>query len=396
MASETFEERVERACKNREIPGTILVGEDKEGKLRYEKVFGRRSLKDLSKPDPLTLDATMWLASCTKLPTTVAVMQCVEKGLLKLEDDITGILPEFKDVKILTGFDESNNVFLLETNQLSRHLLTHLSGLSYAVFMMARYGAQIIGEPTLNVQRSLTEEFKFPLLFAPGEAWEYGVGIDWAGAMVERVTGTTLEEYVNENTWGGLGVKSMTFHPKRNPAVFEKLTDMSLRGGGINEMGTAIDLEGIVEYTDDRVWNLETPDSQGGAGSFGSPLDYQKLLHSICKDDEKILKKTTVDLMFQDHLTPEAKKAFNQMLEISELNEAYGGIPRGIEVTYGLGGMISLNDNPGGRRAGTMNWGGYPNLLWFIDRKGGMSGIIGSQICPLGDVNNNSLFRMWE
>lgn len=57
----------------------------------------------------MKLDATMWLASCTKLPTTITALQCVEKGLLKLDEDVTDILPELKGLKILTGFEEDGN-----------------------------------------------------------------------------------------------------------------------------------------------------------------------------------------------------------------------------------------------------------------------------------------------
>lgn len=103
MATETFEQRIERACKDLEIPGLVMVAGDREGKF-YEKAIGNRSLKD-GKPDPMPLDAVMWFASCTKLVTSVAVMQCVEKGLLNLDDDVSTILPELKDMDVLIGFE---------------------------------------------------------------------------------------------------------------------------------------------------------------------------------------------------------------------------------------------------------------------------------------------------
>lgn len=104
MASSTFEQTVEKACNNVEFPGLVAVAGDREGKFYYEKAIGNRSLKD-GKPDPISLDAVVWLASCTKLVTSVAVMQCVEKGLLRLDDDVTEILPELKDIDVLVGFE---------------------------------------------------------------------------------------------------------------------------------------------------------------------------------------------------------------------------------------------------------------------------------------------------
>lgn len=108
MTTETFEERIERACRDSEIPGLVMVAGDREGKFYYEKAFGNRSLK-IGKQDPMPLDAVMWLASCTKLVTAVAVMQCVEKGLLNLDDDVAGILPELKDMDVLLGFETGDD-----------------------------------------------------------------------------------------------------------------------------------------------------------------------------------------------------------------------------------------------------------------------------------------------
>lgn len=79
------------------------------GNFRYEKAFGYRSLKDPTKPDPMPLDATMWLASCTKLMGTIAALQCVERGLLKLDDDISPILPELGEFQILKGFEKGQD-----------------------------------------------------------------------------------------------------------------------------------------------------------------------------------------------------------------------------------------------------------------------------------------------
>ena len=85
----------------------------------------------------MTVDSTMWMASCTKLMTTVAVMQCVEKGLIQLADPIAPLLPEFADPDVLYGFDEETGApqFKKAKNKITmRQLLTHSSGLSYDAF----------------------------------------------------------------------------------------------------------------------------------------------------------------------------------------------------------------------------------------------------------------------
>lgn len=108
MTMEALEQRIEQACKNLEFPGLVMVAGDRDGKFYHEKAIGKRSLKD-GKQDPMPLDAVMWLASCSKFITTVAVMQCVEKGLLKLDEDVSTIIPELKDMDVLVGFEDGTD-----------------------------------------------------------------------------------------------------------------------------------------------------------------------------------------------------------------------------------------------------------------------------------------------
>ncbi|KAH7323954.1 beta-lactamase/transpeptidase-like protein [Rhexocercosporidium sp. MPI-PUGE-AT-0058] len=404
MSAQSFEQRMQEAVKNREIPGAVLVAGDKEGRFHYEKAFGYRSLKDPSNPDPMKLDAVMWLASCTKLLTTVAAMQCVERGLLKLDEDVTGILPELKGLKILTGFEEDGNgndtpVLVENTKAITlRHLLTHSSGLTYDFFnpVMARYRKWQKKTPDLYIQNDLKEAFFYPLLFAPGESWEYGVGIDWAGWMVERVTNTSLESYLQCNIWGPLGVKNFSFFPRTKPDLMARMTDMSDREGGANMFGTAANPNGkMVHHEGKELWNSNAETCSGGAGGYGAPLDYHKLLHSILTGDGKLLKMATVEEMFKPQLTDASRAALMEMLKLPEVNQTFGGAPLGTKCDWGLGGMMLLED-VAERKKGTVFWGGYPNLMWFIDPVGGMAGIYGSQVNPPGDQKTIELVTEWE
>ncbi|KAI4648139.1 hypothetical protein J4E93_004550 [Alternaria ventricosa] len=83
------------------IPPVTLGATSKNGSFRYMKCFEKES-------DDAESNGVHWLASSTKLVTTIAVMQCVERGLLNLNDDIAKVLPEWKDPKILTGFNEDD------------------------------------------------------------------------------------------------------------------------------------------------------------------------------------------------------------------------------------------------------------------------------------------------
>ncbi|KAE8449565.1 hypothetical protein EG329_007895 [Mollisiaceae sp. DMI_Dod_QoI] len=404
MASETFEQRIERACKDLEIPGLVMIAGDREGKFRYEKAFGSRSLKD-GKPDPMPLDAVMWLASCTKLITSVAVMQCVEKGLLNLDDDVTPILPELKDIDVIVGFEKDSDgkdkpILKKNTKKITlRHLMTHTSGFSYDFFnpVLMRFRATQNFTPTLFVTKPVLEAFYFPLMFEPGEGWDYGIGLDYAGWMVERVNGgITLDEYFNKNIWAPLGVKSMSFYPKKNPAIIGKLADMSIREGGVTMFTNPANPDGKVVYIDDPIYNMEMPECTGGSGLYGAPLDYFKLLHSLVCNDEKILRKASVDDMFKPQLNSVGIKGFEAKLSIPDVNVQMSNLPAGTKVDYGLGSGLILEDLPGRWREGTLYWSGYPNVHWYIDRKSGIASIMGSQLHAPGDPKFVEFSEMWS
>ncbi|GFF71785.1 acyltransferase LovD [Aspergillus lentulus] len=181
-----FEERVNFLRLSSEngkkpLPLVTLGAVNRDGSLRYAKAFGEASVESTD------TDAVHWVASSTKLVTTVAVMQCVERGLLDLDADIANVLPEWENPRILTGFDEGNNpIFRPATKPITlRHMKT-------------------AGSPNFF-------QFQF-LLFEPGERWMYSPGIDWAGKAVERVTFMKLGEYLQRYVFDIVSVKDTTFH----------------------------------------------------------------------------------------------------------------------------------------------------------------------------------------
>lgn len=380
-----------------------MVAGDANGNILYKKAFGNRSLKD-GKPDPMPQDAVMWLASCTKLVTTVAVMQCVEKGLLKLDDDILTILPELKDVQVLVGFEqgekgEDKPVLKRNTKTITlRHLLTHTSGLSYDFFnpVLMRFRATQGFTPNIFITAPLPDAFTFPLLFEPDESWEYSVGIDWAGWAVERVSNLSLEDYLQKNIWAPLGVSSMSFFPKKHPEILEKVVDMSIREGGAKMFLNPADPDGKVVYSEDPVWNIGMEQCSGGAGLYGAPVDYFKMLQSLLINDEKLLEKPSVEDMFKPQLNEAGIKSLKENLAYPDINVQMSDLPMGTDVNFGLGSGLLMEDLPGRWKEGTLYWSGYPNLHWFIDRKSGIASMIGSQLHAPGDPKFVEFARLWS
>jgi CubicO group peptidase (beta-lactamase class C family) len=194
--------------------------------------------------------------------------------------------------------------------------------------------------PTFGGARSIAESYNYPLLFEPGESWEYSVGIDWAGEMVARVSKMSLEAYMQQNIWAPLGMRNMTFFPKKNPEVMSRLVDMSHRDCDVTIFNTAVDPYAKLVYTKNTIWDLDPVECHGGAGGYGSPVEYQKMLHSICADDGRLLKSQTIDEMFKPQLSEKARAKMEEFNSLPEVNKCYTAIPIGTRLDWGIGGVM--------------------------------------------------------
>lgn len=152
------------------VPGTTFVVVGRDGGELFAQAAGRRGI---AAPEPMSLENVYWIASCTKMLTGLACMQLVEKGLLSLDDaaQTEGLCPELGRMQVLQEDgslrDKKNGITL-------RMLLTHTAGFGYTFFnerLRDWPGAAGLDEFSGNVE-SIT---KLPLVFEPGEGWQYGV-----------------------------------------------------------------------------------------------------------------------------------------------------------------------------------------------------------------------------
>ena len=163
------------------VPGVVAMITDREGNI-YEGAAGERAL---GHGEPMTLDTTFALFSTTKAITGTAVLQCVEEGLLDLDAPAATYVPDIGELKVLDGFDAGGNPVLREPKRdiTTRMLLLHTAGFGYDFFNESYNRlSQEHGQPSVITcsKAALTT----PLLFDPGEKWEYGTNIDWAGQVV--------------------------------------------------------------------------------------------------------------------------------------------------------------------------------------------------------------------
>lgn len=162
---------LENSCKDEKagIPGATVVVVDRDGNELFAHSAGKRGT---GAKDPMDLDTIFWIASCTKMLVGVACMQLVEQGILNLDDgeQTEGLCPELKSLKVLQpdgSLKEKNRPITL------RMLLCHTAGFGYSFFNeRLREWSYPVG---IDEFSGRIEDVNMPLLFQPGEGWEYGV-----------------------------------------------------------------------------------------------------------------------------------------------------------------------------------------------------------------------------
>ena len=358
-----------QAVAAKKIPGIVAMAATDKGVL-YEGAFGQR---EIGKPAPMTLDTVVWIASMTKAITATAAMQLVERGKLSLERPAAEVVSELGAVRVLEGFDAAGRPRLRAPKRpmTLRHLLTHTAGFSYEIWSPAiAQFQQVTGTP--GITTCTNAALGTPLLFDPGDRWDYGINIDWAGKMVEAVSGQRLDRYLQDHILGPLGMKDTSF--KLSASQRERLSAVHGRGPD----GALAPIEfGIPQ---------EPEFHMGGGGLYGTVPDYLQfcvmIMNGGTHNGAQVLQKSTVDLMGQNHIGD---------LEIGVLKTAMAPLSNDVEPfpgmskKWGLSFLINTQPVPGGRSANSLAWGGLANTYFWIDRTKRVCGVFASQLFPFYD-----------
>jgi CubicO group peptidase (beta-lactamase class C family) len=353
------------------INGAILcaVQEGPKSKVEYNSTIGHRFLLSGEKR-PHQLDDVIFLASGTKIIAAIAALQCVEDGLLTLDGDLSGIAPELAAMQVITGISEDGESASLEpiaSPITLKMLLTHTSGLVYDFLSpLVAKGVAKTNPYQEGTRRTVENAFKGPLAFQPGTSWMYGTGLDWAGRVVERVTGRTLGEHVLERIYKPLGSNDISFYPVTREDLRARQIDLNPddpEGYGMAVAGGSSDM------------NARSEGDFGGHGMYTTTPAFLRVLQSLMRNDGKLLKPATVDLMFQDHLNTEQQQGLKYAADDSPLAPHFrGGTEHGTKVGYGLSGLLTMEDAKGFYGKGTLTWGGGVTFTWWIDRQNGICG----------------------
>ncbi|KAM0815175.1 putative Beta-lactamase-related domain-containing protein [Seiridium cardinale] len=383
----SFDTILETAVAEKDIPGAVMLAKNKSGTFNFTKSIGLQSpLSDPSTPyNPSTV---LELASMTKLVTSIASLQLVERGLVTLDQELASILPSFASQHILAGFDADGKPQLHKRqNPITlRYLLTHSAGAGYTFLSgndLAEYRTRIQMRGLFE-GATVDTRFDTPLLYEPGEGWAYSSSIDRAGQVIEKVSGLNLEEYLRTNVFEPLGISTGTFWPDKDISR-ESRAAITFRDP---ETGDVVEKPGAPSLV------TGATECFGGQGLYMSSENYLKILYSILVDDGKLLTRETSKMMFVPQLTKKSKASLLHLME--DPSWAVGEFPRTNEYDWSFGGILVDGDSHEWRKRGTLIWGGAANLFWFIDREAGLCGVFGTQIYPAGDEKVRKVISAFE
>jgi methyl acetate hydrolase len=371
---------LQRSVEAGDVPGVVAMATDRNGTI-YEGAFGKRIL---GQPTAMTADTVVWIASMTKALTAAGAMQLVEQGKLDLDAPAAKVVPDIAKTEVLEGFgaDGQPRTRRPKRDITLRHLLTHTAGYAYDVWSPELVKYQEI-KKIPGIISCENAALTTPLLFDPGEKWEYGINIDWAGKMVEAVSGKRLGAYLTENLFTPLGMSSTAF--KITPGMRERLAKIHQRDE--KDAFSPIDLE----VPQDPEFEM------GGGGLYSTAGDYLQFVRMILNRGKaaggQVLKPETVELMSKNNMG-DLRVHLLKTAAPSASNDAefFPGVPKG----WGLSFQINLEKAPTGRPAGGLMWAGLANTYFWIDPAAGISGVYLTQVLPFADKKALPLYYELE
>lgn len=367
-----------RATDAGDVPGVAVAVTTADG-LVFESAAGKR---DLESGGAMAPDTVVRIASMTKAITGACAMQLVEQGKLELDAPIRRLLPALGDAQVLEGYDADGKPKLRAPKRpiTLRHLLTHTSGHTYDIWnaTIADYRTKAGTPPTGS---GLLASLDIPLLFDPGDAWEYSISIDWAGLAVEQVSGVKLATYMQKHLFDPLGMNDTGFRIDDNQrARLARLYGRAKDGS-------------LAPVTRDPPQNPEF--DAGGGGLFSTVRDYAKFARMILNkgtlDGVRVLKADTVALMGQNAMGD---------VNVRRLPAVAPSLTNPVDFIDGMKWGLTFLINPQklstGRSAGSLAWAGLMNSYYWIDPTRNVAGVYATQILPFCDVKSLKLFQDFE
>jgi len=361
-----------------EVPGVVALAASDHG-IEYEGVFGSRRLQGPA----MTRDTVFRVASMIKPITSVAALQLVERGKLSLDGPVPNIDPALGSPQVLAGYEAAGTprLRLVKWPITLRHLLTHTSGFTYRLWdaEAVKY-FKAIGRLPLAFKDGAPHT---PLMFDPGDRWQYGAGIDWVGRILESTSGESLDQYFRKNIFEPLDMEDTAFFILPQQSTREASVHRRQSDGSLNPQPT----------------ERQTAQQRhsGGGGIYSTGPDYLTFIRMLMQggslDGVRILQSRTVALMGQNQIG--RLEAGVLKTTVPALSNDVDFFP-GISLKWGFGHMINMQPGPDGRSAGSLTWGGLFNTYYWIDPKKRIAAVFMTQVLPFADDGALRLYHQFE
>jgi CubicO group peptidase (beta-lactamase class C family) len=364
---------VQKSVDDKRIAGAVTLVM-RRGQVAWFKAQG---MQDREAGRPMRPDAIFRICSMSKPITSAAVMILYEEGLFLLDDPVSKYLPEFKSPKVLVKPAGGGEPYTIPaTREITiRDLLRHTSGLTYQwnpdlgpMYKEANVAHGLLpydGTIGDNVQRLA----KLPLLFNPGERWEYSLGVDVLGRLVEVVSGKPFDEFLRTRLFEPLGMKDTYFFLPDNKVDRLATAYTYYADKGLSRFPDTPITEGTFTYAADYPYRGPKKLFSGGAGLNSTAADYARFCEMMLENGKlgntRILSRKSVELMTHDQLGKIAP------------DQAFG-------LGFGIDGEKSPLPELG--TPGTFNWGGFFYTAFTVDPKEQMIVIFMGQLHPTGDL----------
>jgi len=363
---------VQRNVDDQRIAGAVTLVV-RHGKVAWFKAQGTAD-REAAKPMPP--DAMFRICSMTKPVTSVAVMMLYEEGKFLLDDPVSKYLPEFKNPKVLVKPATGASYTIPATKEITiRDLLRHTSGITYQWNddLGAAYEKAGVPSGLLQYDGTIGDGVKnlagLPLLFNPGERFEYSLGVDVLGRLVEVVSGKPLDEFFRTRIFEPLGMKDTYFFPPEDKVGRLATAYTYYPDKGLNRFPDTPLREGSFVYSADYPSRGPKRLFSGGAGLVSTAMDYARFCQMMLDEGKmgntRLLSRKSVELMTHDQLG----KISSDM-----------GFGLGFGVDGAKGPLSELGS------VGSFNWGGFFYTGFSIDPKEQMIVIFMAQLHPTGDL----------
>ncbi len=331
------------------LAGVVTMAARDNKVVHYESV----GYRDLETEAPMTNDTIFRIYSMSKPVTGVALMILYEEGRFRLADPVEQYIPEFRDLQVYKGVDAEGNILTEPQNHKMtiRELMSHTGGLSYGIFAQSPVDSKYVEAGLLSNDDTLAEFTGklglIPLKHQPGSRWEYSVSVDVQGYLVEKLSGQSFGEFLEQRLFEPLAMTDTDFHvPEEKISRFAQVY-------GYDGSGKLNPGEGFpnANFLEDPIFE------SGGGGLVSTAMDYMRFAQMVLNGGEldgvRILAPLTLDLMHRDQ-TPLNMEG--------PMSGDIGGTSFGLD--------FAVVENPveaEGYSEGEYYWGGAAGTWFWID-----------------------------